>query len=130
MLRRAVLERLADGRTAVFDRLHRIGHDERPERCTADDNVFPRLPNDFDMAAHGREAAQHADHGDDEADYNCHNDAPGRRGDPASRVRRFALRGTGCWPLNHAAERLLRQVCPKRDVSQPQAKPARLALQL
>lgn len=127
MFGNAIFESFANSRAAVLDRLHRVGDDERSERSAADNDVFPGLPNDANMAAHGREAAEHTDHGDDEAGKNCHNNAPSGRGDPASRVRRFGLRGTGFQGLKSVAAMATGRANIRvtgHDVSQPQGKPA------
>ena len=71
-LRLGVLERLHQPLAGVLDRLHRIGDHEGAKRRPADDDVFPRLPDDEDVAAHRHEAAQHAAERDDKPEKNGH----------------------------------------------------------
>jgi hypothetical protein len=65
-----VLEGLDQTFARVLDGLHWIGNDKGAERGPADDHVFPGLPDDLDVSAHGHEAAEQAAERDDETNDN------------------------------------------------------------
>src|SRR5690606_32968468 len=60
LLRNGILQGLHEADAAVLDRLHWIGDDKGSDGGAEDDDVLPRLPDDGYLAAHGREATEHA----------------------------------------------------------------------
>jgi hypothetical protein len=72
LLRRCLAEGFHAGLAAVLHGRHRIGDEEGSEGRAADDDGFPGLDQDVDMAAHGHEAAKHAAHRHHKPDQYAH----------------------------------------------------------
>ncbi|MCC2654731.1 MAG: hypothetical protein K0Q60_4898 [Microvirga sp.] len=76
---------LTGGAPGVLHQWHGIGDDEGADRDAADDHIFPRLPDDGQMPAHGDIAA------DERADGNCQSDQDAQCPSPLSKFNLLTM---------------------------------------
>src|SRR5690625_2041879 len=95
LIRSLVPDRVRHGLTSVADRGKRVGNDEGTKGSAADDDIFPRLPEHADIAAHCHETAKERAKHDNDADEETHEySAPFGHTAKTPQVIRISTRGT------------------------------------
>ena len=114
-------DRLPCGPACVLHQRHRVGDDEGADRDAADDDVFPRLPDDSQVTAHGDIAAHKR------ADGNCQSDQDAQSCGPLVRFQSVedVLIAEACAKLETEEQASCKAVrlSKRQDRRQPDAAP-------